>query len=144
MFEDHRKSLIQYRERSELRLQVDKSSSKMPKTVHFESFWKAEPCCQTVLPDRPFLIRQKLLKNTTYLRNFQTLYNCSIFHFSLFSQWHESHLAKWKAVLNWWSRQIMFHFKIAPLTKKVGEKWSTKRLLPNLKDSIPQSVKGNR
>ena len=119
------------------------SGQKLIKNAKNGSFWKFLKSWN-LLSNRSFLIRQKLLKNATYLRNFQTLYNCSIFHFSLFSQWHESHLAKWKAVLNWWSRQIMFHFKIAPLTKKVGEKWSTKRLLPNLKDSIPQSVKGNR
>ena len=59
VFENHRKSLIQHCERSELRLHFEwtKSWLEMPKIVHF---WA---CGQTVLPDRSFLIGQKLVEN---------------------------------------------------------------------------------
>ena len=59
MFENHRKSLIQHCERSE----VDKSSLKMPKMVNLASFCKLEAYGQTVLSDMSVLIGQKLVEN---------------------------------------------------------------------------------
>ena len=35
----------------------------MPKMVHFGEFLKTEACGQTVLPDRPVLIGQKLIES---------------------------------------------------------------------------------
>ena len=65
VFENHRKSLIQYCERCELRLHfewtiVDQKCQKLPILA---SFWKPEACGQTVLPDRSVLIGQKLVEN---------------------------------------------------------------------------------
>ena len=53
MFENHRKSLIQYCERSY-------QSSKI---VNLATFRKIEACGQAVFPDMSLLIRQKLAKN---------------------------------------------------------------------------------
>ena len=33
------------------------------KMVHFGGYWKNEACSQTVLPDRPILIGQKMVEN---------------------------------------------------------------------------------
>ena len=70
VFENHRKSLIQHCERSEL------LSLKTPKAA---SLFKPEACGQTVLPDRSILIRQKLLENAKnkkiHQRNFQPIFN---------------------------------------------------------------------
>ena len=38
-------------------------SSKMPKMVYFGEYLKQKACGQTVLPDRPILIEQKLVEN---------------------------------------------------------------------------------
>ena len=56
MFENHRKSLIQHCERSELRLYFE-----WTKWSILASFWKPEASGQTVLPDRSLLIVQKLV-----------------------------------------------------------------------------------
>ena len=65
VFENHRKSLIQHCERSELRLHLDwtKVNSKCQKWSILASFWKPQACGQTVLPDRSLLIGQKLAEN---------------------------------------------------------------------------------
>ena len=63
--------------RATFTFRVDKSESKMPKIVHFASFWKTESLGQTVLPDRSFWIGQKLLENAKFkydiLGHFRTL-----------------------------------------------------------------------
>ena len=66
VFENHRKSLIQHCERSELRLHFEwtKVNQKCQKCSILASFWKSEACGQTVLPDRSLLIGQKLAENT--------------------------------------------------------------------------------
>ena len=58
VFENHRKSLIQHSERSELRLHFEwtKVNQKCKKWSILMSFWKPEACGQTVLPDRSVLI----------------------------------------------------------------------------------------
>ena len=68
MFENHRKSLIQHCERSELRLHFEwtKVHYKCQKIVNLSSFWKTEACSKTVLPDRSILIGQKLVKNAKF------------------------------------------------------------------------------
>ena len=81
MFENHRKSLIQHCERSELRLHFEwtKVNWKCQKWSILESFWKPEACGQTVLPDSSILIGQKLVENakiknsnvTFWVLNFQ-------------------------------------------------------------------------
>ena len=65
VFENHRKSLIQNCERSELRLHFEWTQVhwKCQKWSIFASFWKPEACGQTVLPDRSVLIGQKLVEN---------------------------------------------------------------------------------
>ena len=65
VFENHRKSLVQHCERSELRLHFEwtKVNKKCQKLSILASFWKPEACGQTVLPDRSVLIGQKLVKN---------------------------------------------------------------------------------
>ena len=65
VFENHRKSLIQDCERSELRLHFEwtKVNEKCQKCSILACFWKPEACGQTVLPDRSILIWQKLVKN---------------------------------------------------------------------------------
>ena len=82
MFENHRKSLIQHCERSELRLHFEwtKVNSNCQKWSIWASFWKPEACGQTVLPDRSVLMGQKLVENAKtkkfkcdILRNFQTM-----------------------------------------------------------------------
>ena len=60
MFENHR--IVSFYIASEAS-KVDKSSLKMPKMVNLASFWKTEVNVQIVLPDRPLLIGQKLMKN---------------------------------------------------------------------------------
>ena len=62
VFENHRKSLIQHCEQSELRLHFEcsKVNSKCQKWCILACFWKREACGQTVLPDRSVLIGQKL------------------------------------------------------------------------------------
>ena len=81
VFENHRKSLIQHCERSELRLHFEwtKVNWKCQKWSILASFWKPEASGLTVLPDRSFLIRQKLVENAKIkkfkcdiLSNFQT------------------------------------------------------------------------
>ena len=56
----------------------------MPKGSILASFWKPEACGQTVLPDRPIIIGQKLVENTKtqklkcdILSNLQTM--CSMY-----------------------------------------------------------------
>ena len=71
VFENHRKSLIQHCERSELRLHLDKSFFKMPKMVHFGENLKPKVCNQTVLSDRSLLIGQKIggkCQNVTFFK----------------------------------------------------------------------------
>ena len=58
VFENHRKSLIQHCERSELPLHFE-----WTKWSILASFWKPEACSQIVLPDRSILKRQKLVEN---------------------------------------------------------------------------------
>ena len=67
-----RKSLIQYYERSELRLHFEwtKVNQKCQKWSILASFWKPEACGQTVLPDRSILIVQKLVENAK-IQNFK-------------------------------------------------------------------------
>ena len=62
VFENHRKSLIQHCERSELRLHFEwtKVNSKCQKWSILPSFWKLEACGQTVLPERSVLKGQKI------------------------------------------------------------------------------------
>ena len=71
VFENHRKSLIQDCERSELRLQFDWTnvSQKCQKKSILASFCKPEACGQTVFPDRSFLIGQKLVENAKIKKN---------------------------------------------------------------------------
>ena len=83
MFENHRKSLIQHCERSELRLHFEwtKVNWKCEKWPILTRFWKPEACGQTVLPDRSVLIGQKLVENAKIeklkwyiLSDFQTMW----------------------------------------------------------------------
>ena len=72
--ENHRKSLIQHCERSELRLHL--SGQKLIKNAENGPFWrvfkKPEGCSQTVLPDRSILIGQKLVENAEIqMRHFE-------------------------------------------------------------------------
>ena len=61
VFENHRKSLIQHCERSELPLHFE--WTKVITNAILTSFRKHEACGQTVLLDRSVLIRQKLVEN---------------------------------------------------------------------------------
>ena len=65
VFENHRKSLIQHCERSEIRLHFEwkKVDRKCQKWSILVSFRNPEACAQTVLPDRSALIGQKLVEN---------------------------------------------------------------------------------
>ena len=65
MLENHRKSLIQHGERSELRLHFEwtKVNKKCQKWSNLASYWKPKACGQTKLPDRPVLIGQTLVEN---------------------------------------------------------------------------------
>ena len=84
-FESHQDnffSLIQHCERRELSLHFvwTKVNKKCQKSSILASFWKPEPCGQTVLPDRPFIIGQKWVENAKIpkfkcdiLGDFQTL-----------------------------------------------------------------------
>ena len=76
--ENHRKSLIQYCERSELRSHFEwtKAYKKCQK-----KFFNLEACSQTVLPDRSVLKEQKIGGNAkiekflcNFLSNFQTMW----------------------------------------------------------------------
>ena len=62
MFENHRKSLIQHCERSELRLhfELTKVNQKCQIWSILVSFGKPEACGQTALPDRSLLKGQIL------------------------------------------------------------------------------------
>jgi len=64
LFKNHRKSLIQHCERSELCLHFEwkKVKWKCQKLSFLANFWKSESCGQTVLPDRLRLIEQKCWK----------------------------------------------------------------------------------
>ena len=83
VFENHRKSLIQHCERSQLRLHFEWRQKLIKKCQNWSilaSFWKAEACGQTVLPDRSVLIGQNLMGNAKIqkfkweiLSNFQTM-----------------------------------------------------------------------
>ena len=82
MLKNHRKSLIQHCERSELPLHFEwtKVHKKCQKCSILTSFWKHEACGQIVLPDRLLLIGQKLVENAKIqkmkcdiLSDFQTL-----------------------------------------------------------------------
>ena len=50
----------------------------MPKMVHFGEFLKSEACGQTVLPDMPILIGQKLVENAKNEKSNETI--CVIFN----------------------------------------------------------------
>ena len=78
VFENHRKSLIQHCERSELRLHFEwtKVDKKCQKWSILSSFWNPEACDQTVLPDRSVLIGQKLVENVKIqMRHFRWFSN---------------------------------------------------------------------
>ena len=62
MVENHRKSLIQHCERSEVRLNIF-NGQKFIKNAKNGQFRKPEACGQTVLPDRSLLIGKKLVEN---------------------------------------------------------------------------------
>ena len=68
VFENHRKNLIQYCERSELLafyiLSGPKVHWKCQKWYNLASFWKAEVWGQAVLPNWSILIWQKLVENS--------------------------------------------------------------------------------
>ena len=73
VFENHRKSLIQHCERSELHLHFE---LKMLKMVNLASFWKTEAFGQTVLPDMSIFNEQKLFKNANIqIRHFESFSN---------------------------------------------------------------------
>ena len=80
VFENHRKSLIQHCERSELHLHFEwtKVNWKWQKWSILASFWKLEACGHTVLPDRSILMGQKLAENAK-LQKFKCdiLSNCN-------------------------------------------------------------------
>ena len=65
VFENHRKSLIQHCERSNLRLHFEgtKVNQKSQKWSISGSFWKPKACSQTELPDRPVFIGRILVEN---------------------------------------------------------------------------------
>ena len=71
VFENHRKSLIQHCERSELFLHFKRTKVnwKCQKWSIWASFWKAEACGQTELPDMSVLIGQKLVENAKMSKN---------------------------------------------------------------------------
>ena len=83
VFENHRK-----RSHSTLRAKratftfwIDKSSLKMPKNSQFRKFWENWRSGQAMLPDRSFLVGQKLVENANIeffkwdiLSHFQTLW----------------------------------------------------------------------
>ena len=78
VFENHRQSLIQHCERSDI-LSGQKLIKNAKQNVHFGEFFKPEACGQTVLPDMSVLIGQKLTKKAkiqkfkcNILNNFQT------------------------------------------------------------------------
>ena len=70
MFENHRKSLIQHCERSELRLHFEWTNvyQKCQKMANFGESLKPEAYYHTVLPDRSILIGQKLVENAKMLK----------------------------------------------------------------------------
>ena len=65
VFENQGKSLIQHCERSELRLDFERTKikKKCEKWSILVSFCKPEACGQTVLPDMSVLIGQKMVGN---------------------------------------------------------------------------------
>ena len=63
MFENHRKSSIQYCEIN-LHFEWTKDYQKCQKWSILARFWKTETCGQTVVPDMSLLIGQKLVENT--------------------------------------------------------------------------------
>ena len=64
VFENHRKSLIQHCERSELSLYFEWTKCRKCQKWHIlASFIKAEACGQTELPDRSVVIGQKVVEN---------------------------------------------------------------------------------
>ena len=65
VFENHRKSLIQHCERSELRLHFEWTKVNQKWSI-LVIFWKPEACGQTVLPNRSILVGQKLVENAKY------------------------------------------------------------------------------
>ena len=74
VFENHRKSLIQHCERSELRLHFERTkvNKKCQKWSILASFLSPEACGQTVLPDRSVLIGQALVENANIqMRHFE-------------------------------------------------------------------------
>ena len=74
VFENHRKSLIQHCERSELRLHFEwtKVNWKCQKWSILATLWKPEACGQAVLPDKSALIGQKLVENAKIqMRHFE-------------------------------------------------------------------------
>ena len=62
VFENQPKSRIQHCERSELRLHFEWTKIHQ-KWSNLTSFWLTEATFQTVLPDKPLLIGQKLMEN---------------------------------------------------------------------------------
>ena len=71
VFENHRQSLIQHCEQSDI-LSGQKLIKNAKKKSILASFWKPEACGQTVLPDRSVLIGQKSVENAKIqMRHFE-------------------------------------------------------------------------
>ena len=123
MFENHRKSLIQHCERSELRLHFEwtKVNWKCQKWSILASFWKLEACGQTVLPDRSVLIGQKLVEKAKIqkfkcdiLSNFQTMW---------VGEFHEVHTFKDLCSVRWPEFKGKWLFKASYLKQKMALVW---------------------
>ena len=84
MFENHRKSLIQHCEQSELRLHFEwtKVNLKCQKLSILASFWKSEACGQKMLPDRSVLIVQKLVENAKIQMGYSEYFSKTYFKYS--------------------------------------------------------------
>ena len=134
VFENHRKSLLQHCERSELRL-------------HY-SFWKPEACGQTVLSDRSVLIGQKLVENAKMpkficdiLSNFQTM--CKSPDSLIMKLWFLAPLDEnAKNARAWWKNWLLRGFKFEKQKKKVIEKTSSLGLANCAKENCSSWVLG--
>ena len=124
VFENHRKSLIQHCERSELRLHFEwtKVNQKCQKWSILASFWRPKGCGQTVLPDRSDFIGQKLVENAKIekfkwdiLSNFQTM--CIRIHSQCFENSSKMSLIT-RNVIKW---DIFTHCDIWKLTKDANK-----------------------
>ena len=72
VFENHRQSLIQHCERSNILSGQKLIKNAKKKMSILASFWKPEACGQTVLPDRSVLKGQKLAENSKIqMRHFE-------------------------------------------------------------------------